>query len=386
MQIIYSDQLLPTSIEQTLFLAGPSIRDHRLVDWRRDAISYLESKKWQGIVFIPIPEAVFLGRSPLDGGSYDNQIKWEREARKMSDIILFWVDRSLNDNRLGLTTNFELGQDLNTGRVLYGRPDNSDKVRYTDHAVLEYNIKPFNNLNAMIDRAIELLEPIPRHGGAVNVPANIYRHPSFQNWFSNLQVSGNRLDNADVISVFPYNPENIFFFMMKVDIFITAEMRHKTNEFITGRLNTTAVIPYYRDGDRTLVVMVMEFRSSSLRPGGVVIEFPSGANEEGYSDCSNAVKELFEETGLSIEPSRLEACGSNQLASTIMTTTSSLYKVELTKEEMDTAWNHALTCRVFGEPESSERTRILICDVRDVLTGGADLSTIGLLETAGLSG
>lgn len=384
MQIIYSDQPLPTSIEQTLFLAGPSIRDHKMIDWRRDAISYLESKKWQGIVFIPIPEAVFLGQSPLDGGSYDNQIKWERQARKMSDIILFWVDRSLDDNRLGLTTNFELGQDLNTGRVLYGRPDNSDKVRYTDRAVLEYNIKPFNDLNTMIDRAIEILEPIPRQGGAVNVPANIYRHPSFQNWLFNLQTSGNRLDGADVISVFPHDPKNIFFFMLKVDVFIAAEMRHKTNEFITGRINTTTVIPYYRDEDRTLVVMVMEFRSASLAPEGIVIEFPSGANE-GKFDCDNAVKELFEETGLSIKSSRLEACGSNQLASTIMTTTSSLYKVELTKEEMDMAWKHALTGRVFGEKGSSERTRVLVCDVRDVLTSGADFSTIGMLAMAGLS-
>lgn len=77
MQLIFSDQSLPTQQTKSLFLAGPSPRTLEVEDWRPAALKELERLGFDGTVFIPIPKDKFAGTAEPkfgDGWSYDDQL------------------------------------------------------------------------------------------------------------------------------------------------------------------------------------------------------------------------------------------------------------------------------------------------------------------------
>lgn len=387
MKIVFSDHTLPDSISKTLFLAGPSIRDYTQRDWRHDAIQILENLSYNGIVFIPIPEDVFYQRQPLNKAGYDNQIQWEKNARRMSDVIVFWVPRNMQAGVYGLTTNFELGEDLKTGRVIYGRPDEADKCRYLDKCVTSNAQEVYSDLNELLTVTISFLTDHPRINGEVYVPSNIWKQPNFQDWLTYHKSNGGYLKDANVNSVWPTKfGTTPFFFNLKVNLFVAEENRFKENEFIISRTDISSIIPYYKDEKgETFVVMVKEFRSPVRNATNYVYEFPGGSAGSGekISDLKNAVKELQEETGITVSEDRIEFVSKRQLASTLSIHSSSLYKVLLTKEEFDNAYDLAKKGVVFeDEAGLGERTFLVVTNTKQIRDYPVDYSVLGMLMDA----
>lgn len=149
MKINYSDQEVLDGTK-SIFLAGPTPRDPNILSWRKEACKILESLGFNGIVYVP----EYSTWKPKDG--YDNQAMWEREALTKATIILFWIPRKLPDMP-AFTTNVEFGYWLHTGKVIYGRPDDAEKIKYLDWLYkLDYGLEPINDLEILLKEAIIL--------------------------------------------------------------------------------------------------------------------------------------------------------------------------------------------------------------------------------------
>lgn len=148
MIINYSDQEIIKG-KKSIFLAGPTPRKEDIVSWRKEAIKILEENNFDGIVYVP----EYSSMKPRSG--YEDQVMWEREGLMNSSVIVFWIPRSLPDMPV-FTTNVEFGYYIHTGKILYGRPDESIKNRYLDWLYeLDYKKKPYNNLEELLKEAIK---------------------------------------------------------------------------------------------------------------------------------------------------------------------------------------------------------------------------------------
>lgn len=149
MIVNYSDRPVIKG-EKSIFLAGPTPRSLDVETWRKEAIEILEKIGFDGIVYYPELEndtRVF---------DYNNQTWWEREALYNADVIIFWVPRS--KNMPAFTTNVEFGYWLakNSDKVLYGRPDDSEKNKYLDWLYeTETSKTPLNNLEELLRKAVK---------------------------------------------------------------------------------------------------------------------------------------------------------------------------------------------------------------------------------------
>jgi hypothetical protein len=213
MNIIYSDKSIPKQITKSIFLAGPSPRELNVHDWRIEAVEYLKKINFDGTLFIPIPENRFHGGNDNDSWTYTNQVDWECEARNVADIILFWIPRSISGKMPGFVTNVEFGEDLYSGKIVYGRPEKAEKCKYLDKRFQDLNLIVHNKLEDLINQALSILgEGSLRNDGEVYVPLFIWQTEEFQNWYSNLKQSGNSLIKATVLDFFKVNNENLFSF------------------------------------------------------------------------------------------------------------------------------------------------------------------------------
>ena len=152
MKVNYSDEEVLKG-EKSIFLAGPTPRSKDVETWRNEAIEILKTLEFNGIVYVP--ERNFDDRT----FNYDDQVEWEKESLHNSDIIVFWVPRSLPDMP-AFTTNIEFGYWLakDSDKVIYGRPDNSEKNRYLDWLYeTETNRLPINNLTNILESAINIV-------------------------------------------------------------------------------------------------------------------------------------------------------------------------------------------------------------------------------------
>lgn len=149
MIVNYSDEEIKIG-EKSIFLAGPTSRKEA-TRWRDEAIKILEELKFEGIVYNP----EYSTRLPKE--DYVDQAMWERHGLMNATIILFWVPRHLPDMP-GFTTNVEFGYWLHSGKVLYGRPDEAEKIKYLDWLYeLDYDKKPINDLKELIEEAIKII-------------------------------------------------------------------------------------------------------------------------------------------------------------------------------------------------------------------------------------
>ncbi len=83
---------------------------------------------------------------------------WEREALHNANVIVFWVPRNMK-TMPALTTNTEYGYWIvrNVDKVIYGRPDNSEKNKYLDWLFeTELGVKPLNDLTEVLNKAVEM--------------------------------------------------------------------------------------------------------------------------------------------------------------------------------------------------------------------------------------
>ena len=136
---------------KSIFLAGPTPRSIEIETWRKEALEILKVLGYDGIVYVP--EKEFDDRT----FNYDEQVWWEREALHNADVIVFWIPRHL-PSMPAFTTNVEYGYWLakNSNKVIYGRPDGSEKNKYLDWL---YNTEtgkvPANNLTELLSEAIK---------------------------------------------------------------------------------------------------------------------------------------------------------------------------------------------------------------------------------------
>lgn len=151
MQINYSDQEVLKD-KKSIFLAGPTPRGKDIVSWRTEACQILEKLNFDGLVYVP----EYSTWKPK--ADYVDQAMWERKALTNATIIVFWIPRKLPEIP-AFTTNVEFGYWLHTNKVLYGRPDNAEKIKYLDWLYkLDYNKEPINNLEELLTKAIEKIE------------------------------------------------------------------------------------------------------------------------------------------------------------------------------------------------------------------------------------
>ena len=148
LELNYSDQEVKKG-KKSIFLAGPTPRNANVKSWRNEAIKILTDLGYDGIVYIP-EYSTWKPKS-----DYIEQAMWERVALTEAKIIVFWIPRVLPDMP-AFTTNVEFGYWLHTKKVLYGRPDESEKIKYLDWLYeLDYKEKPFNDLKKLLTEAIQ---------------------------------------------------------------------------------------------------------------------------------------------------------------------------------------------------------------------------------------
>ena len=147
MIVNYSDQEVIKG-QKSIFLAGPTPREERVKTWRKEACEILEKNGFDGVVYVP----EYSTFRPLE--NYLNQVEWEREALSNASIIVFWIPRELKDMP-AFTTNVEFGYWIHSGKIIYGRPDNSRKNGYLDWLYeKDTNKKPYNNIEGLLKEAI----------------------------------------------------------------------------------------------------------------------------------------------------------------------------------------------------------------------------------------
>ena len=147
MIINYSDQEVIKN-KKSIFIAGPTPRDGNVKSWRTIACEKLNELGFDGVVYVP----EYSTWKPK--ADYVDQAMWEREGLTNATVIVFWIPRQLPDMP-AFTTNVEFGYWLHTNKVLYGRPDNAEKIKYLDWLYkLDYNKEPINNLEDLLKEAI----------------------------------------------------------------------------------------------------------------------------------------------------------------------------------------------------------------------------------------
>lgn len=161
----YSDEIIIKG-KKSIFLAGPTPRDENTISWRIDVCDRLEKLGFDGVVYNP----EYSSWKPKS--SYIDQAEWEREALTEATVILFWIPRDLKDMP-AFTTNVEFGYWLHTGKVIYGRPDDSVKNKYLDWLYkVDYNKEPFNDLDELLKEAIKMVDELYENTNYEILPLN----------------------------------------------------------------------------------------------------------------------------------------------------------------------------------------------------------------------
>lgn len=132
-----------------IFLAGPCPRhDYDKLDWRTEAIKYLEEAGFDGIVFNPTNK-YFQRNAERE---LENQTAWEIEAMNCSNKVVFWIPRS--EENPAFTTNIELGGFLNAESVNefeIGWPDTAIKNEYIGIRLDMINKKYYTTLKDLME-------------------------------------------------------------------------------------------------------------------------------------------------------------------------------------------------------------------------------------------
>ncbi len=383
MNLVYALEETPPTLRQSIFLVGPTPRRDGVPSWRPAMVEQLKKAGYEGTVFIP---------EPRDGkwqGDYFDQPNWEQKHLNLCDAIVAWVPRDLKDMP-AFTTNVEFGRYVSTRKLFYGRPPMTPLTTYLDWLYdSESGLHLSHSIKELAETVCTALKgrEAERSGGERCIPIQIWESEMFQQWYQSHKKSGNRLDDAVVLWTYFPKPNYLLSFVMKVNIWVAAEQRHKSNEYVFSRTNITTVIPIWKNSASdsilaTKVVMVKEFRSPVQNRDSFVREFPSGSdrNKNASQSLEVAAMELEEETGLVIPPERLMSVSSRQLCSTISTHRSYLFLVELTDDEVHQAEERARLQVVHGSADSSERTYVEVRTIGELLkSNDADYTTLGML-------
>lgn len=378
MHVIYAGQPFPEHWTTALFLGGPTPRDPAVPSWRPAALEYLKRRGYNGVVFVPE------GASDVTD-DHVTHAEWERSGLHFADQIVFWVPRSM-DALPGFTTNVEFGRWASSGKVVLGFPEGAPKTRYLAWLARTEEIQVFHTLEDTLEAALAGARPALRSAGERYVPQHIWHTKTFQSWYEALRKAGNRLENAEALWHYRISRSGqIFAWILKVNVWVSAEQRHKSNEWVFARADVSATVLYRRastllDSD---VVMIREYRAPARTADGFVHELPSGS-KPGEADEPRAVaaSEVGEETGLSIAVERLRLLGARQVSATLSTHVAHVYAAEITEAELTQAraLSRAGTPHGVGD---SERAVVEVTTMKALLADRrADWSTVGMTLAA----
>jgi len=363
LKIVTPKDPTPDSYKSSIFLAGPIPRgSYEGLLWQDAACGILGDKGYDGVVFVPCPYV----------GDYSKQVEWEDEHLNMADCILFWVPRS--KDLPGFTTNVEFGEWMKSGKVILGAPHGAERIRYLTTKAAQYGITVRDDLEITVDSALDLINKgWERTGGERHVPLNIWRTASFQSWYKQLKVAGNRLDGAKVEWVFRAGP-GVFAWAMHVNIHVTSENRNKSNEFIFSRPDICAVLAHTTDN---AIIFIKEFRSPCSNSTGFVTELPSGSSKTTKSMLEAAYDEFSEETGFKFDINRLEYVESRQMAATLSTHKVHLFDLPISQEEYLLI---GASGKAHGVEQDTERTSVTgLWPVNVLNRSEVDWGTLGMV-------
>lgn len=377
--IVYSDQDLPNEVFKTVFLAGPTPRNNNVVSWRDEAIEIFKKNNFKGTLLIPEPSN---GKFEHD---YDDQVNWELEAMKMADVILFWIPRQLRDDfeMIGLTTNVEFGFWVDSGKIVFGFPENAEKMRYLESLALKQNIKVNNNLEDTIKEAIDKFgDGILRTGGECKVPLSIWTLSSFQDWYQAQTGAGNRLDDAELLWSFRMPKKGIvFLWILKANVYVSSENRNKDIEFVISRTSTSSIVMYKKEEEilDSKVVLVKEFRTPASTKDGFIWENPGGSSLENNEDKLEVIQhEVQEEVGFNVDVNRIKYIQQRQSSGTLLANKISLFSIELTEEEIK--WFEDQKGKTHGVVEDTEITYTEVKSLKEILDEElVDWSNVGMI-------
>ena len=388
--VVYALEGLPDQVSSVVFLAGPTPRDARTPSWRPGALAELERIGFGGAVVVPED------RSGRWRHSYDDQVDWEARMRAAADIIVFWVPRDMGaDPGAGaarmpaLTTNVEFGLDLPTGKVLYGRPEGSDKNRYLDHVWRHATgEEPEDRLETLLHRAASLLGAghVRRTDGGY-APLGVHLHDGMAGWRRAKEAAGHKVAAIRPVLVHPLPPAGSVPWLCaaQVGVEVAGEGRIKGREIVISRPDTSAVAAFH-DGPRGLrVVLVHEFRSAATTSDGCVLELPGGSSPAGKDPLETAVEELGEEAGIAVgDRARLLHVASRQAAATLLVHSTHLYALLLSDAEAATVEATVRSGRVLGATDG-ERITLRFPLVAEVDGLEVDWGTLGMIRQAARS-
>ena len=389
MQIVYSDQEFPELVEMSIFLAGPSPRKKGVWDPRRGILEELAARGYKGTVYVPVPEKKFLGGDEDPSWTYDDQIEWECKARERADVVAFWVAREMQELP-GFTTNIEFGEDLGSGKVVYGRPAGAPKCKYLDRRAQMAGISVHESIESLASEALERLgQGAMRRGGCASVPLDMWRSEQFGSWLAAQERAGNRLVSFRQLFRHPLQGP-VFAFAAWVEVYVASENRVKANEFVFARSDVSAVLAHGPlRGSDTEILLVKEFRSPVKNAQGYVYELPSGSVEPGCSALENALRELKEEAGLDIaRASRARPLGSRQCAAVSGAHSCALFALELDEAELAGIRLAQRQGKSFGQEADGECCWPLLATAGEIYGGAlpVDFSVLGMVSCLLLGG
>jgi len=366
MKIIYAQQPVPNEINKSIFLAGPSLRPNQDgISWRILALEILQILEYDGVVFVPEnPDGEF-----NDNFNWEAQVMWETRCLRMSDNILFHLNRKIDEKLLGLTTNDEWGYWKDSGKCVLSLDPSADKTEYQNWWAKELKVPVYMELFSAIKHIIKEQESIIRQDGERFIPQEIWKLDQFQSWYKQLKDNGNWISDAKVLNIYRIPSNNKpFAYTLWLNIYIRNENRYKNNEFIFSRPDISSCVLYYPNENilNTEIVLVSEFRTPVNNSKGLVYEIPGGSSiKPGIDPKEIMVDELHEETGFEPDINKLNFIGSRQLASTMLTHKSWLYSYELDNLEYQKVKQSV--GQIFGNEADTERTEIHIFTLQDII-------------------
>lgn len=374
MKIIYAQEAIPNQLSKSIFLAGPSLRPGQDgISWRIKAIEILEMLEYDGIVFVPeFRDGIF-----DDNFNWDNQVMWEDKCLKIADNILFNINRNIDNNLLGLTTNTEFGQWMDSGKIVLVTPLDADKVEYQKDKAKQFKIPTYQDLFNGFKYIIGEQTHENRIDGERFIPQEIWKLKQFQSWYKSMKFVGNWISDAKVLNTYRIPSNNkIFAFSLWVNIYIKKENRYKNNEFIFSRPDISSCVLYKPDFENPLnsdVIFVSEFRSPASNSQGMIYELPGGSSvKENVDPKQRIIEELEEETGFKPNIHKLQFEGAKQIYGTLVTCKSHLYSYELSTIEYHKIEDSIKNGETFGVIEDTELTYLHTFKIRDLLDNDID--------------
>jgi len=164
MKVVYYEKgIVHDPKKLSIILIGPTPRTTNVQSWRRpEALDWLSHFGFNGTVYVPEEKNKLLR---LDW-PFEEIVNWEQDFIDASDVATLWLPRDLTvDETTGkakmpaFTTNVEFGLYVKSGKLVYGRPDDTAKTKYLDTTYRKYTGRqPLNTLKDTIKTAIDLAE------------------------------------------------------------------------------------------------------------------------------------------------------------------------------------------------------------------------------------